>query len=205
MTDDIGYVGGAPRSVWEALPSAIVIHDAGGRVIFANSRAHEMVGTNPQVGCRKWSLLTRQMRLIQPDGAPARRLVPVVRRLGKPLVNVPLGLLRPDGDVLWQSASCVPVVDMEHGTCCYVTSVVEVKERHLLTELTGWMQEEQVQSILGVALVLDGLRAHGETDAVRAGIAWAEERLRNCGTETRGKLRRVRLLLAESVPSPRTP
>ncbi len=92
---------------------------------------------------------------------------------GRALLNVPMGLRYPDGEVLWQVASCFPLVDVR-GVRYHVTSVVESPELRLIEEVAGWLRQDLVQSMLGVAFSLQAqLNESPEIEVIEDRVRWA--------------------------------
>ncbi len=171
--DERSAVAGVQQAVWEAFPSAIVVHHESGRVLYANAKAYGMTHRQHDRTGVQWSLLSRGCQLIRPDHGATKRLAPLVRHSGRALLNVPMGLRYPDGEVLWQVASCFPILDVR-GVRYQVTSVVESPELGLLEEVAGWLRQDLVQSMLGVAFSLQAqLSESSEIEMIKERVRWA--------------------------------
>ncbi len=170
--DEQSPIAGVQRAIWEAFPSAIVVHHESGRVLYANARAYGMTHREQDRTGAQWSLLSRGCQLIRPDRGATKRLAPLVRHSGRALLNVPMGLRYPDGEVLWQVASCFPIVDVR-GVRYQVTSVVESPELGLLEEVAGWLRQDLVQSMLGVAFSLQAQLTESSEIEIGDRVRWA--------------------------------
>ena len=87
----------AGRALLEALPVAVYVTDAEGRIIFYNEAAAELRGHRPQVGSDKWC---GSWRLFWPDGRPLPHdecPMAVTLKRGEPVRGVEALAERPDG------------------------------------------------------------------------------------------------------------
>ena len=87
----------AGSALLEALPVAVYVTDAEGRIIFYNEAAAELWGHRPQVGSDKWC---GSWRLFWPDGRPLPHdecPMAVTLKRGEPVRGVEALAERPDG------------------------------------------------------------------------------------------------------------
>src|SRR5215217_2848065 len=105
------------RSVVDALEEGVLLHDMSGTVIACNESAAKMIGVPIEeiVGKAPHEL---PMRLVQEDGTdfpPDKRPGQQAILTGQPQLGIVAGHPKPDGDIVWLSINCNPIVDPQTG------------------------------------------------------------------------------------------
>ena len=160
------------RAVVEIAAEGIIVHDASGRIVSANSSAMrilrkergEFIGKTP---------VDLQFDAIREDGTPfpvEDRPVMVTLRTGKAQANVVMGHRRPDGSITWLSMNVLPLSGPGGRTPGgIVVSVTDITERRGYEEkLTYLAQNDTLTGLPNRALLHDRL-GQALTRAARRG------------------------------------
>ena len=118
------------RAISEGRTEGIIVHDASGTVIAANSAAERITARTRQqlLG----SSLARLWKAVQEDGSswPVDRLPSIVTvRTRKAVSNAVMGIERPDGRRIWISLSTQPVfLQRPRRELAVVVSFIDITE-----------------------------------------------------------------------------
>jgi PAS domain S-box-containing protein len=122
------------RDLLDALPAAIYMTDADGRITFFNRAAVEFSGRKPELGSDQWCVT---WRLYWPDGRPmAHDECPMARTLkeNRPIRNGEAIAERPDGTRVPFMAYPTPLHDPSGRLVGAVNMLVDVTERKQVEE-----------------------------------------------------------------------
>lgn len=168
--------------VLQALPAAVYITDADGRITFYNDEAAALWGVRPEPGsdsfCGSW-------RLEWPDGTPlphAECPMALALREKRPIHGMEAVAVRPDGSRVPFLAVPTPLFDAAGRLTGAVNMLVDLSERNAARDRIRASEARYsdifdsvavgllVQDFRGVVELLDALRAEGVTD-LRAALA----------------------------------
>jgi PAS domain S-box-containing protein len=125
-----GNVMIAGSALLEALPVAVYMTDAEGRITFYNEAAAELWGHRPQVGTDKWC---GSWRLFWPDGRPLPHdecPMAVTLRRGEPVRGVEALAERPDGTRVRFLPYPTPVRDEKGRLTGAINLLMDITERY---------------------------------------------------------------------------
>ena len=117
------------RKLLEALPAAIYVTDAAGRITYCNQSAAELWGATPKIGEHKWSDLSR---FYHADGRPmAVEECPteIALKQGRQVRNLEALLERPDGTRIPVMPCPTPLHDGAGAVVGVVNMTVDISER----------------------------------------------------------------------------
>jgi diguanylate cyclase (GGDEF)-like protein/PAS domain S-box-containing protein len=117
------------RSVYEAIACGILVQDAHGVILHANSVAEELVGYNLEQMLGRSSV--GLWKSVGEDGlerAPTQRRVMMAAESGVAVRNFTTCILPPNGQRRWLQGNSVPVSDAE-GRVQVVSSFIDITER----------------------------------------------------------------------------
>ncbi len=127
--------------VWSHLPQGVVVQDARGIVRFCNPSAERILGLSEQEIIGR-SFPDTRGGAVREDGTPYpahENPALVTLQAGKPRSGIVMGLPRPDGTLVWISATTSPMVrEGEAHPCGVVTSfsdVSQAREKELAAEV----------------------------------------------------------------------
>jgi diguanylate cyclase (GGDEF)-like protein/PAS domain S-box-containing protein len=159
------------RAVVEIAAEGIIIHDASGRIVSANSSAMRIL--RKEGGLVGKTPVDLEFDAIREDGTPfpvEDRPVMVTLRTGKPQANVVMGHRKPGGSITWLSMNVLPLGDpggrMPGGVVVSVTDITE--RRGYEQKLTYLAQNDTLTGLPNRALLLDRL-GQALTRAARRG------------------------------------
>ncbi len=120
------------RSLVAALDEGIVLMDKNGALVAANSSAERILGlTEEQIRAR--NMLGPNWTAVHEDGSPfdiAEYPIAVTLKTGQSLLNVVMGVLRPDGQLAWVSVNTQPLIRKgESLPYAVVASITDIAER----------------------------------------------------------------------------
>ncbi|HEY1245230.1 MAG TPA: PAS domain S-box protein, partial [Hyphomicrobiaceae bacterium] len=125
----MGDVNGLSREAVEALPAAIYMTDAEGRLTFYNAAAAELWGRHPELGetrfCGSW-------KLYRPDGTPLPHdecPMALALRLRRPIRGMEAVAERPNGTRIPFIPYPTPLFDASGGLTGAVNMLVDISER----------------------------------------------------------------------------
>jgi len=127
------------RELLDALPAAIYITDAAGRLAYYNVAAVELAGRKPKIGSDQWCVT---WRLYRPDGTPlplSECPLAVALKSGQPVTGAEVVAERPDGTLVRIMPYPTPLHDVSGNLVGAVNMLVDVTERS---------QSEQVRQLL---------------------------------------------------------
>ena len=122
------------RDLLEALPAAIYMTDAEGRITFFNEAAAELCGRRPALGTDAWSIATK---LYRPDGKPiAHEECPtaIALKTGQPVRGTEKIVERPDGTRIPVLPFPTPLRDGDGKLIGAVNMLVDISERKAAEE-----------------------------------------------------------------------
>ncbi len=120
----------------EIIPAGILVVDRGGRIVFANPRAEEVLGLQGEAlrgrsyNAPEWRITDEEGRLI-PDAALPFQLI---RETGKPLDEFHLSIEWPDGRRVFLSINGAPLCDADGEVTQVVFAIEEITEHRKLQE-----------------------------------------------------------------------
>jgi diguanylate cyclase (GGDEF)-like protein/PAS domain S-box-containing protein len=149
------------RAVIENAAEGIIIHDASGHIVSANSSAERILGRHKDQLIGK-SLADLEFDAVREDGTPwpaEMRPVAVTLRTGQPQSDVVIGHRRPDGSLTWLSMNVRSLGGSEgHPRSGVVVSFTDITERRSFEEkLTYLAQNDALTGLPNRALLLDRL------------------------------------------------
>jgi len=117
------------RSVYEAIGSGVLVFDAAGKIINANTAAEEILGRRVEelVGMRSGDFSLG----VGEDGAPLRvQDQPDLRAVeeGQVLRKVVLGIIRPDQESRWLQVDAVPLFRQDGALTSVIVSFIDVTD-----------------------------------------------------------------------------
>ncbi|MGA8382321.1 MAG: PAS domain S-box protein [Stellaceae bacterium] len=117
------------RQLLDALPAAIYITDAKGRLTFYNCAAVQFSGREPELGTDRWCV---SPRLYYPDGAPMRLdecPMAIAVKEDRPVCGVEAVIERPDGTRVHFLSCPTPLHDPSGALVGAVNMLVDISER----------------------------------------------------------------------------
>src|SRR5215469_2754048 len=135
------------RDLLDALPAAIYMTDADGRITFFNRAAVEFSGRNPELGSDQWCVT---WRLYWPDGRPmAHDECPMARTLkeNRPIRNGERPAERADGTRVPFMAYPTPLHDASGRLVGVVNMLVDVTERKQVEEERNRLEQTLEQRV----------------------------------------------------------
>jgi len=133
------------RQVLEALPVAIFVTDAAGRITFYNQAAAELAGREPELGRDRWCVT---WRLFWPDGTPMPHdacPMAVALKEGRPVRGAEAILERPDGLRVHFLPYPTPLFDTAGNLIGAVNVLVDITDRkraeQALAEVNATLEE----------------------------------------------------------------
>jgi PAS domain S-box-containing protein len=117
------------QAVLEALPAAVYVTDAEGRITFYNKAAAELAGNRPALGVDKWCV---SWRLRHPDGSPLEHdqcPMAVALRTGEPVRGVEAIAERPDGTTAPFMPFPTPLKNAEGRVVGAINLLVDISDR----------------------------------------------------------------------------
>jgi len=118
------------RDLLEALPAAIYLTDAQGRITFYNEAAVALAGRRPEVGRDQWCVT---WRLYQPDGTPLPHEhcpMAVALKENRPVRGVEAVAERPDGTRIAILPFPTPLRDASGALVGGVNLLLDMSQRH---------------------------------------------------------------------------
>jgi len=174
------------RQVVEALPAAVYVTDAEGRITYYNAAAVELWGCRPPLGdsrwCGSWRLYRLDGSLLPHDECP----MAIAIKENREVRGVEAYAERPDGIRVRFAPYPTPLHDETGALIGAVNMLVDVTDRRSTeqqldeseTRYRGIFESARValweEDFSAVLALLDELRAHGVTD-LRAHLAGAPE------------------------------
>jgi len=124
-----GNVNGLPREAIEALPSAIYMTDAEGRITFYNEAAATLWGCGPELGdskfCGSWKLYWPDGKPLPHDECP----MAMALKQKRPIRGMEAVAERPDGTRIPFVAYPTPLFDASGNLTGAVNMLVDISER----------------------------------------------------------------------------
>ncbi|HEX5082988.1 MAG TPA: PAS domain S-box protein, partial [Blastocatellia bacterium] len=117
------------RRTIDALPAAIYITDAEGRLTNFNQAAVEFSGREPELGADRWCV---SWKLYHPDGSPMPHdecPMAIALKEGRTVRGSEAIAERPDGKRIWFEPYPAPILDSENRVVGGVNMLIDVTER----------------------------------------------------------------------------
>jgi len=188
------------RRVLEALDVAVVIHDCGLRIVYANRKAADLLGVSAsEITARtsadeRWDVIAPDGSRVTDDGHPAVRVL----RTGQPVRGVTLGVRRGDApERVWILTSGIPEFAPDGTVARIIVSFSDVSAaQRALRE-----QEALYQTVF--RSMSEGIAVHNPDGTIRAANAAAERVLGLTMDQMAGRAAtdpRWRLVTADGAP-----
>jgi PAS domain S-box-containing protein len=148
------------RDALEALPVAIYLTDAAGKIVFSNQAAADLAGRRPVIGTDEWCV---SWRLFSPDGAPLPHdacPMAVALRERRPVRGQEIVAERPDGARIAVMPFPTPLFD-EHGSL--VGAVNMLMDVSVSKQLTQSLEEQVGQRTQALAETITKLKESERT------------------------------------------
>jgi PAS domain S-box-containing protein len=117
------------RELLAAIPAAIYMTDAQGKITYFNQAAEEMAGRTPTIGSDEWCVT---WKLHRPDGTPLPHgecPMAIALKEGRPIRNAEVVVERPDGTRVPVIPYPTPLRDGEGNIVGAINLLVDVSER----------------------------------------------------------------------------
>jgi PAS domain S-box-containing protein len=127
------------RALLDALPAAIYVTDAAGRIIYYNQAAADLVGREPQLGTDEWCV---SWRLFSPDGHPMRHdecPMAIALKEDRAVRGEQAILERPDGTRIPFAPYPTPLRDASGKLIGAVNMLVDISERQAADDARGYL------------------------------------------------------------------
>ena len=127
------------RALLDALPAAIYVTDAAGRITYYNQAAADLVGREPQLGTDEWCV---SWRLYSPDGRPMRHdecPMAVALKEDRAIRGEQAILERPDGTRIPFAPYPTPLRDASGKLIGAVNMLVDISERQAADDARGYL------------------------------------------------------------------
>jgi PAS domain S-box-containing protein len=155
------------RNVLEAMPVAIYLTDAEGRIIYYNQASVELAGRRPVVGSDEWCIT---WRLFWPDGTPmphSRCPMAVAIKERRPVRNQEIVAERPDGSRVPVLAFPTPLFNDRGRLIGAVNVLMDISDRKRAAEassrLTRLLEEQVAQRTQALDDTISKLRESERT------------------------------------------
>ncbi|HEY1431642.1 MAG TPA: PAS domain S-box protein, partial [Stellaceae bacterium] len=135
------------RPLLEALPAAVYMTDAAGRITFYNEAAVELAGHRPELGRDLWCV---SWRLRRPDGTPLPHdecPMAIALRENRPVKGVEVIAERPDGTLVNLLPHPMPLHDSSGALVGAVNMLVDITERKRAEEAAKQLNETLEQRV----------------------------------------------------------
>lgn len=119
---------GALASILQNLTEGVLLHGADGALLQWNAAAERLLGIDPS-GRSTWQLLTSEGAPLRPADHPSI----VALQTRSPVLGLPIGIRRPEGDVLRLRANAQPIEGPD-GEQQVLTVFVDETDRHALED-----------------------------------------------------------------------
>src|SRR5580704_9511706 len=127
------------RALLDALPAAIYVTDAAGRITYYNQAAADLVGREPQLGTDEWCV---SWRLFSPDGRPMRHdecPMAIALKEDRAVRGEQAILERPDGTRIPFAPYPTPLRDASGKLIGAVNMLVDISERQAADDARGYL------------------------------------------------------------------
>ena len=117
------------RKVLDALPAAVYMTDAAGRITYFNNAATALAGREPEIGKDEWCVT---FRLLTPDGKPLPHdecPMAIALKENRPVRGVEAIAQRPDGSIVPFLPFPTPITDEEGNLLGAVNMLVDISDR----------------------------------------------------------------------------
>ena len=146
------------REMIDALPAAVYVTDADGRLTHFNPECIRLAGRTPQPGADQWCVT---WKLYQSDGTPLPlQDCPMAMSLdsGRPIRGQEVVAERPDGTRVWLAAYPTPLTDADGRIVGGINMLVDITERKRAEE-AAQRSEVQLQQELADTKLLQSISA----------------------------------------------
>ena len=169
------------RQVLDALPAAVYMTDADGKITYFNRAASELAGREPEIGKDEWCVT---FRLFTTDGKPlppAECPMAVALKENRPVRGVEAMAQRPDGTIFPFLPFPTPIRDEEGALVGAVNMLVDISDRRQAETHQRMLLDELNHRVKNNLQMLHGLllSSSRETDSpdAQAVLADASQRV----------------------------
>ena len=169
------------RQVLDALPAAVYMTDADGKITYFNRAASELAGREPEIGKDEWCVT---FRLFATDGKPlphAECPMAVALKENRPVRGVEAMAQRPDGTIFPFLPFPTPIRDEEGALVGAVNMLVDISDRRQAETHQRMLLDELNHRVKNNLQMLHGLllSSSRETDSpdAQAVLADASQRV----------------------------
>ena len=131
LTEELRFSQERMASVFEALADGVVVRDATGKMMSANSAAERILGIKP-VEANDLAFVDDSLRAIYEDGRPVpdgMHPFMLTLRTGEPKRDVVMGINKSDGTQVWISINTQPIRDVDGKVVAVVSSFTDITRR----------------------------------------------------------------------------
>lgn len=154
------------RSIVEAMSEGLLVQDAKHSILFANTSLLKMLQAKGE-DVYETTIFDQRLQNIHEDGTPfldEERPSVLALRTGKPQFDVTMGIVRPDGIVLWLLVNAYPIMNHNDEQPQSVVSTFTDITRMKSIELALRENEERLRSVLDA--MSEGLIMQDRSDTI---------------------------------------
>jgi len=138
---------GRLRNLFTTMTEGVVMIDPDGQIVLANPGAGRILGLKrSEIESRQYT--SPEWEVLRPDGTampPEEMAGPRAMKERHPVMNVLMGVRRPDSSITWINVSAVPIIDEEGSLKGVVATFIDVTKRKQMEEQLKKALEELKQ------------------------------------------------------------
>ena len=119
------------RILFSVMAEGVVLINPGGQIVHANPAAERMLGLR-RSDIESRNYISPDWKIIRPDGTsmPAEEMAgPRAMKEKRPVVNVVMGVVRPDNAIAWLNVSAAPIISKTENIDGIVGTFADITER----------------------------------------------------------------------------
>lgn len=154
------------RSIVEAMSEGLLVQDKNHKIVFANNSLAQMLGVSIEE-LYQVTIFDSRLQSIHEDGSPFldhERPSVLALATGQPQSDLTMGIVKPDGSILWMLVNAHPIMNPEEQTPMSVVSTFTDITRRKATEIALRENEERLRSVVGA--MSEGLLVQDHEDSI---------------------------------------
>jgi PAS domain S-box-containing protein len=154
------------RSIMEAMSEGMLVQDKDHTILFANSSLARMLDASLEE-LYQTTIFDNRLQSIHEDGLPflnEERPSILALTTGQPQSDITMGILKPDGTMLWWLVNAHPIINLGESAPSSVVSTFTDITRRKATEIALRENEERLRSVVGA--MSEGLVVQDHEDSI---------------------------------------